>query len=119
MKLDVPDQTEPRENPQDVVGHIHFPPIDALAFGVRIAVVIVMPALAHSNDRKNETIFAFLAGIEPLLADQMGQGIDAKGAVIKEGRAGEESPTKHLDTIGVETGSCMLEEDPEKEDTGG
>ena len=116
MQFDVPNEAAPREHFEDIVGHIDFPPIDTLAFGIRIAVMVIMPAFTHGNDRKNEAILALFTRIEPPFTDQMGQRIDAEGAVIKDGGASKEAPAKHLHPIRMKPGSGVLKENTEKED---
>src|ERR1700722_714276 len=98
------------------MGHVDLPPIDALAFRVRIAVVVVVPAFAHGDHGKDEAVFAQVACLKALLAQNVGQRIDAEGAVIKKGRAEKEPPSDHLESVGVKARSVLFKKGAEEKD---
>ena len=47
---EVPDQTQPREGFQNVIGDVDFPPEEALAGCRHVVVVVVVPAFAQHAD---------------------------------------------------------------------
>src|ERR1044071_3944250 len=50
--LQVPYQTHPRQDLENVVGHVDFPPVEALACGAGEAVMVVVPAFTHGDERQ-------------------------------------------------------------------
>src|SRR5579871_598299 len=116
--LDVPDQADPGKRLQDIVGHVDFPPVDALGLGIRELVVVVVPPFPHGDHRQDEVVFAVIPGLEPLAPENMGQGVDGEGAVVKKGGGGEEAPGEHLQAVGVELRRGVLKEGTEEKDEG-
>lgn len=47
--MQIPDQPKGAEEPEKIICHIHFPPEEALPDRAGAAVMIVMPALAESD----------------------------------------------------------------------
>src|ERR1700677_962249 len=56
--LQVPDEAEFFQAAQDVIGDVDLVPEKALAAGKRIVVVVVVPTLAHGEEREPEAILA-------------------------------------------------------------
>ena len=55
-RSEIPHNPEPRQQRQDVIGHVHFPPKPSLIGGRLIMMVIVMPAFSTAEYGKNETV---------------------------------------------------------------
>ena len=68
----VPDESEPAHDLEQVESDIDFPPEEPLARRRRIVVVVVVPALSQREERKEKAIPAFVSSIVSFLADKMG-----------------------------------------------
>ena len=88
----VPDEAGPGNDLEEVIGNVNFPPIKALADGVHVAVVIIMPAFTERNHRENQAVTAVVAGVVPAATEQMGHGINAGGGMKEQGGADEKPP---------------------------
>jgi len=68
---ELPDKPEPGEDLEGVVGDIDFPPEEALASGSHVMVVIVMPALAESEDGEEPIVLAGVGSFVATRAEQV------------------------------------------------
>ena len=89
--LKIPDYPCFLESKKNVIGEIDLPPEEALAGRKGIVMVIVVPALAHRDEREPETVLALLAGLITASAEHVAERINGEGGVIKEHRADEEA----------------------------
>lgn len=58
--FDVPNDVQCSERTEDVVRHVVLPPIKALARAVHEVMVIVVPPLAHGQDREEPIVAAVI-----------------------------------------------------------
>src|SRR6202022_824753 len=65
----VPDQSAKRHQFQHVKSQIEFPPIESLAHGRRIMMMIIVPAFAQGDDRQPYIVAAGVARPVPLAAE--------------------------------------------------
>ncbi len=61
--------------------------------------VIVVPTLAECDEGEEEVVSAVVRGWKPPLPDEMGEGVNAEGAVVQKNSADEESPRQHLKPV--------------------
>src|SRR4029078_12910916 len=54
--LDVPHQADGGHRPDDVPGRIEFPPVEAVARGALVAVVVVVPAFANGEHGGHDVV---------------------------------------------------------------
>src|SRR5688500_8094838 len=107
--LQIPDDSEPGHHLQAVVGDVDLPPVEALARGARIVVMVVVPGLAERDQRKQPVVAAGIARAIALVAEHMAQGIDGVGAVVAQHGRDEEAPYEHLPSRGAELRRDVLE----------
>lgn len=88
----IPYQTEPAQYPEDGVADIHFPPIKSHVGRSLIVVVVIVPAFAQSDQCQKPMVSALVGRGETLLPEDMREGINGEGAVIKNHGAEEEAP---------------------------
>src|SRR5439155_7842602 len=74
------------------VGDVDLPPEEPLVRRARIIVVVVVPALAQSDQGQNEVVATLVVGPVATTPDPMPQRIEGERGVIAEDRADEESP---------------------------
>ena len=91
-RFEIPHDPEPREERQDVIGHVHFPPKPSLINGQLIVMVIVVPAFSTAEDGKDETVFTAVFGPVSDTTDHVREGIDEEGTMIQRGRRNKEAP---------------------------
>lgn len=63
--------------------------------------MVVVPTLAHSDERQPEIISAVVGSIKPSAAEQVSQGINGESSMIEKYRA-DESPHEHLRSGGTQ-----------------
>ncbi|OBQ35954.1 MAG: hypothetical protein AN484_25985 [Aphanizomenon flos-aquae WA102] len=99
--FEAPDQAHPGHHLQAIVSRIELPPGEALLRRGLVAVVVVMPAFAERDERQDEGVAGLVArGVEALGPEDVGEGVDAPGAVEEhDGR--DDAPDEHLGTVGV------------------
>ena len=85
-RSEIPHDPEPRQQQQNVIGHIHFPPKPSLIGGRLIVMVIVVPTFSTAEYGKNETVLTTVIGFVPDSADQVRKGIDEERTMIQRGR---------------------------------
>ncbi|MGY4327142.1 hypothetical protein ACVWWG_001559 [Bradyrhizobium sp. LB7.2] len=90
-RLHVPDDAEPGQHLQDVIGHVDFPPAKTLSHAALVGVVIVVPALTEGEQRQQPVVAGIVAGHVPLASMHMGEGIDAERRVIDQHGAPQEA----------------------------
>lgn len=91
---EIPHDPEPRQQRQDVIGHVHFPPKPSLIGGRLIVMVIVVPALSTAEYGKNKTVLTPVVGFVPDSTDQVREGIDEERTMIQRGRRNKHTPDK-------------------------
>ena len=91
---EVPDDAEPGEEFQGVVGDVDFPPEKALACGGHEMVMIVVPAFAESDEGQQEIVAAGIGGLVAACAKKVRERINREGAVPDKHRAQAESPNE-------------------------
>ena len=90
--LEIADDSEHREQAEDVVGGVDLPPVESLTRRGLVAVVIVMPSLSESDNGEEKTVAAIVPSIVPRCSPDMGHGVDAAGAVEEQYGADKASP---------------------------
>ena len=85
-RSEIPHDPEPRQQRQNVIGHVHFPPKPSLIGGRLIVMVIVVPAFSTTEYGKNETVLTPVVGFVPDSTDQVREGIDEERTMIQRGR---------------------------------
>ncbi len=88
----VPDDPEPREQPQHVVGHVDLPPAEALPGRARVVVMVVVPPLAGRGERQPEAVARVVAGRVAPAPEEVRQRVDRERAVPDQHRGDEEAP---------------------------
>lgn len=91
-RSEIPHNPEPRQQRQDVIGHVHFPPKPSLIGGRLIVMVIVVPAFSTAEYGKNETVLTTVIGFVPDSTDQVRKGIDEECTMIQRGRRNKHAP---------------------------
>jgi hypothetical protein len=69
----VPDEAEPRHGAKYPIGRVILPPIETLANGPGMEVVVVVPAFAEGEDGEEPVVSAVVRGGESARADTMGE----------------------------------------------
>src|SRR5687768_10863153 len=95
-RFQIPDQSEPREHLQSVIGQIEFPPKKSLAGRAHKAVMIVVPALAEGDQGEPEIVPAVVIGRKTFPTPNMRQRIDEERPVQQENRADKKAPDENL-----------------------
>lgn len=88
----IPNDSEPAQDPQDVEGDIHFPPKEALVGGALVVMVIVVPAFAEREQGQEEIIAAQVGRLIAAAPPNVAQGVDEEGNVIDSHGAHEKAP---------------------------
>ena len=91
-RSEIPHDPEPRQQRQDVIGHVHFPPKPPLIGGRLIVMVIVVPAFSAAEYGKKETVLTAVVGFVPDSTDHVRQGIDEECTMIQRGRRNKKAP---------------------------
>lgn len=100
--LQIPDQSGPGHYLQQVVSGVHFPPEESLAGRAHESMVIIVPSLAHRDERQPEIVAAVVFSREATVAPDMGERIDEECSVQQEHAAYEEAPKEYLPTGSAE-----------------
>jgi hypothetical protein len=90
--LDLVDDAHDFQELDDVIGRVKFPPKETLPSAVRVVMVVIVPALAESDDGENEGVPAGFPRLITAGAKEVAEGIDGEGGVIKDHRAKAEAP---------------------------
>src|SRR5687768_7045545 len=72
-RLQIPDDAAPGHRLEDVIRDVDFPPVEALAGGARVMMVIVVPALAERDQCEKPVVAAGITGLVALRAEYMRQ----------------------------------------------
>ena len=99
---EIPDEAEFFQNTKDVVGGVDLVGEEALACGVRKAVVIIVPAFAEGDQGEKEVIARVVTGVEAAFSPDMCEGIDEQGAMEQDGSGDKERPDEELPHRGAE-----------------
>lgn len=94
--MKVPNDPEPGEDAKDVVGEIDLPPVEPLTLRTGVKVVVVVPPLPHGQNGQNEGVPAGVGGGIATAPEAVGQRIDGKSEVVKDGGAEEKAPGEQL-----------------------
>jgi len=89
---EIPHDPQPRQQRQDVIGHVYFPPEPSLIGGRLIVMVIVVPAFSTAEYGKNETVLTPVVGFVPDSTDQVRERIDEECTMIQRGRRNKHAP---------------------------
>src|SRR5829696_8240106 len=90
--LDVPDEAELLQRPDDRVGRVGLEAAQAVAGGGRERVVAVVPALAERDHRDEPVVAALVLDRERPAAVHVADGVDAPGRVVEQEHAYEAGP---------------------------
>src|SRR5579885_2586321 len=88
----VPDDAEPGQQLERVIGDVDFPPEEALASGSHVVMVIVVPAFSEGEDGEKPVVAAGVRGFVAARAKEMRERIDGEGIVPEEHGAQAETP---------------------------
>jgi hypothetical protein len=91
-RSEIPHDPEPRQDRQDVIGQVHFPPKPPLIGGRLIMMVIVVPTFSTAEYGKNETVLTAVVGFVPDSTDHVREGIDEESTMIQRGRGNKKAP---------------------------
>ena len=105
----IPHDPEPRQQRQDVIGHIHFPPKPSLIGGRLIVMVIVVPAFSTAEYGKNETVLTAVVGFVPHSTNQMCQGINEERTMIQRGRRNKHAPDETWEAPNAIDEQCVAQ----------
>ena len=89
--LQVPDNPEPGQGHQDIIGEINLVPVEALSRAGLIGVVIVVPPLTHRDESEQPVVAGIVTGHIAPAAVNMCEGVDAERGVINQHGAPEEA----------------------------
>ena len=85
--------------------------------------MIVVPAFAERDEREQQAVATFIAGVEPALSENVRERIDEERSMKKDRRADEEAPHEQLPASHAERGSEIVqtcaESDKEQRETRG
>jgi len=98
----IPNQAGPRQDFEQIVGNIDFPPIKALSGGIHVAVMIVVPTLAQGDEREEQAVAAVVFGFITAFAEQVGQRINGRRGMKQNRGADEKSPNQQLPGVDVQ-----------------
>ena len=88
----VPNDPEPRHQFQRVVGNVNLPPVEALARGSHVVVMVVVPAFAEREDGKQPVVAARVGRFIAARTEQVCERIDGEGVMPEERGAEAEAP---------------------------
>jgi hypothetical protein len=91
-RFDVPGQSERAQGPNAPPVHVDFIPRVAVARGLRVGMVIVVPAFAKRKNGHPEAICRSVAGIEALRSPNVGCGVDQPSEVQAHHGANKNAP---------------------------
>ena len=91
---EIPHQTEFLQQPDEAIARVDLPPEKAVVGGVRIMVVVVVPAVAEREEGQHEAIAAVISSRIASRADHVAQGIDQEGVVQDDDRAEAKTDAK-------------------------
>ena len=98
----VPHDAERGEQLQAVPGQVDFPPVEALARGAGIAMVVVVPALAERDEREQGIVARVVARRVAARAPAVGQRVDDEGRVEQHHGRDAEAPHQQLPRAGAQ-----------------
>jgi hypothetical protein len=110
-----PNESHPGKHFESVEGDIDLPPVEAVSGAALITVMVVVPAFPEADQSEDEAVPGIVRGFEPAAAHEVGEGINARRTVKKEGCAHEEAPHQKLEAIGMQGGYPFLQEHSESE----
>ena len=108
-RSEIPYDTEPRQQRQDVIGHVHFPPKPSLIGGRLIVMVIVVPAFSTAEYGKNETVLTPVVGFVPDSTDQVRERIDEERTMIQRGRRNKHAPDETRESPDAINEQCIAQ----------
>ena len=108
-RSEIPYDTEPRQQRQDVIGHVHFPPKPSLIGGRLIVMVIVVPAFSTAEYGKNETVLTPVVGFVPDSTDQVRERIDEERTMIQRGRRNKHAPDETREAPDAINEQCIAQ----------
>ncbi len=107
--------TEPRQEYQQVIGEIDFPPVESLAAGNGIMVMVVVPSLTEGQDGQGPVVSAFITCDVPFAPKDMAERVDGCGGVKEYNRGDEEAPDQELGPAGMKARCRGFQIGPQKE----
>src|SRR5713226_612142 len=91
---DVPHQTEASQELDEIITDIDLPPEKALVGRALIAVMIVVPAFAKSDNGHPQVVAALVGSRIAAPAEKMTHRIDGENRMIQKHRADEKAPNQ-------------------------
>ena len=92
--VQVPDDAEPGERLQSVIGQVYLPPKEALAAGTGAIMVVVVPPFTKSEQGQPAIVAAVFVGGVAATAKLMGQRIDGASGMEKRDGRDEKTPNQ-------------------------
>jgi len=108
VDAEIANQSEEAQGAQTPESEVELPPAVTLVGVGGKAVVIVVPTFAEGDQGKQEVVAAVVAGAVGSAAPEVGERVDAEGAVIKERGGDGEADHQHLAGVGAEGRRPML-----------
>ncbi len=90
--LQIPGEPQPRHRGHHVVGRVELPPVEAVARRALVAVVVVVPAFPHGEERGERVVARVVGRVETAAAPQVIYRVDGKRGVRQSGRGQREAP---------------------------
>src|SRR5688572_19222892 len=112
---DIPNQSYRFHRFQSVIGDVNFPPVEPLAGGCGVIVMVVMPSFPERNQRQPKIVTTVVSGFIPLETVLVRERVDRAGAMDEGNRRDEKPPNQHLRTVGSKTRCVGFEEGTEPE----
>src|SRR5216684_383387 len=90
----VPNDAEPGENLQRVVGDVDLPPVEALARRSHEVMMVVVPTFAQGKQREQPVVLAGVTGFIAARTEEVRERINGERVVPQQHRAQAEAPDK-------------------------
>ena len=94
--MQIPDDAEISECPQDIEREIYFPPVEAMTCRAWIEVMIIVPPVSKGEQSNKDIVPAPVRTLESARPKQMANRVDAVDRVVNEHSADKEPPRQHL-----------------------
>ena len=91
---EVAHQSDEGQQTECIVSQVDFALEEALAGGTGKKVMVIVPTFTESEKSEPEVILAFVFRVISTGAEQMGDGINRKGGVVKDNGGNEEAPNQ-------------------------
>src|SRR5712692_8232198 len=96
--IDITGKPDTLERPDQVAGDIELPPVQSVKSGAWECVVVIMPALAETQQAHDPLVVALIVGLKLALAKGVTDRIDAPCDVMSQENAHQPAPQQTAPT---------------------